>query len=262
MAHVLFPLPVRDFDPSEAAVSWKVLTRLGHRVSFATPAGEPSQADDIMLSGRGLDPWSRIPGLGGVRLVGLVLRANSDARSAYAEMTNDSAYRQPLRWEAARCEDFDGLLLAGGHRARGMRAYIDSPVLQALVAEFFHGARPVAAICHGVLLAARSTAASGASVLHGRRTTALLRGQELLAWRLTRARLGNYYRTYPTTVEDEVIGVLARAQDFEHGPTRFTRDSPGRLDGFVVVDGRYVSSRWPGDAHTFAHAFASVLAAL
>jgi putative intracellular protease/amidase len=286
LAHVLFPLPLRDFDPSEAAVSWKVLTRLGHRVSFATPAGEPSQADDIMLSGRGLDPWSRIPGLGGVRLVGLVLRANSDARSAYAEMTSDPAYREPWRWDAARCEDFDGLLLAGGHRARGMRDYIDSAVLQTLVAEFFRGARPVAAICHGVLLAARSRdPQSGRSVLHGRKTTALTWRQEGSASaiaNLSRFWDPLYYRTYPEapgepkgfmSVEAEVKRALASPDDFRDVPpdapdhwrkaSNLYRDTmEDTRPAWVVRDGQYVSARWPGDAHTFAKTFASVLTEL
>ena len=30
MAIVLFPIPHRDFDPTEVAISWKVLTGLGH----------------------------------------------------------------------------------------------------------------------------------------------------------------------------------------------------------------------------------------
>jgi hypothetical protein len=39
MARVLIPLPARDFDPSEAAVSWQVLSNAGHIVTFATPDG-------------------------------------------------------------------------------------------------------------------------------------------------------------------------------------------------------------------------------
>ena len=37
---VLMPLPERDFDPTEAAVTWKVLRDAGHTVRFATPKGE------------------------------------------------------------------------------------------------------------------------------------------------------------------------------------------------------------------------------
>ena len=55
MARVLIPLPARDFDPSEAAVSWQVLSNAGHAVTFATPDGRPAAADDMMLTGQGLD---------------------------------------------------------------------------------------------------------------------------------------------------------------------------------------------------------------
>jgi hypothetical protein len=61
MAHVLLPLPARDFDPSEAAVSWQVIVNAGNSVSSATPDGLPAVADDIVLTGRGLDLWGAIP---------------------------------------------------------------------------------------------------------------------------------------------------------------------------------------------------------
>lgn len=56
MAHILFPLPSRDFDPTEVGVTWRVLTAAGHGVSFATPDGKAGAADPIMITGRGLDP--------------------------------------------------------------------------------------------------------------------------------------------------------------------------------------------------------------
>jgi hypothetical protein len=34
VATVLIPIPSKDFDPTEVAVSWKVLKRLGHSVVF------------------------------------------------------------------------------------------------------------------------------------------------------------------------------------------------------------------------------------
>src|SRR3546814_15614472 len=90
----------------------------------------------------------------------------------------------------------------GGHRARGMREYLESPVLQKLVADFFAADKPVAAICHGVLLAARSKRADGRSVLHGRKTTAL-------SWRHERtasafAHVGRFWdRTHSPTYPEE-----------------------------------------------------------
>jgi putative intracellular protease/amidase len=154
MATVLIPIPDTDFDPTEVAVSWQVLTGRGHGVVFSTESGRQAVADDIMVSGRGLDVWSRVPGLGRVAVVGRFLRANRDARAAYADMRNSAEYQHPIAWTHVRLDDVDALLLPGGHRARGMRSYIDSEVLQALVVEAFRRGMLVAAICHGVLLAA------------------------------------------------------------------------------------------------------------
>jgi hypothetical protein len=75
-----------------------------------------------------------------------------------------------------------------------MRAYLGSGVLQSAVADFFAQEKPVGAICHGVLLAARSSLDSGKSVLYGKKTTALTKQMELIAWRRTRLYLGDYYR--------------------------------------------------------------------
>src|ERR1700757_815594 len=136
-ARVLVPLPARDFDPSEAAVSWLVLTRARHTVVFATPDGRPAAADDMMLTGEGLDLWGAIPLLRKVPLIGLLMRANREARNAYAAMTADRNYVAPLRWDAIDPSAFDALLLPGGHRARGMRDYLESEMLQRSVVDFF-----------------------------------------------------------------------------------------------------------------------------
>lgn len=83
-----------------------------------------------------------------------------------------------------------------------------------------------------------------------------------MPWRvLTALWLGNYYRTYPLTVQGEVTRALASPRDFLAGPPALRRDSPDRLSrGYVVRDGRYLSARWPGDAHRFARSFADMLA--
>ena len=117
MARVLIPLPSRDFDPTESAVTWKVCSERGHTIAFATPEGKPAAADDMMLTGCGLDPWGFLPGLNRVRLIGLLMRADSVGREAYAAMTRDPAHVQPCRWSEVFEKDFDGLVLPGGHRA-------------------------------------------------------------------------------------------------------------------------------------------------
>ena len=147
MAKVLIPLPRKDFDPSEAAVSWSVLKQFGHSVNFATPDGRPAEADDMMLSGQGLDVWGFLPGLKHVAAIGRLMRANADARAAYARMQADPAYQAPVSWAQIRDEDFDGLLLPGGHRARGMREYLESETLQRLVADFF----AAGSSCHSLM---------------------------------------------------------------------------------------------------------------
>jgi len=283
MARVLVLLPTRDFDPSEAAVSWRVLDNAGHVVSFATPDGRPAVADDMMLTGQGLDPWGAIPLLRRLPLIGLLMRANREARKAYAEMIADPNYLAPQRWDAIDASAFDGLLLPGGHRARGMRDYLESSILQDIVARFFEEEKPVAAICHGVLLAARSILKrTGRSVLWGYHTTALTWAFENSAWsvaRITRFWDPNYYRTYLEqdgqpkgfmSVQQEVTRALARAEDFRDVPRTdpyYRRKTSGLVrdsmdddtPAFVVWDRNYISARWPGDVHTFAKTFAGML---
>jgi hypothetical protein len=125
-----------------------------------------------------------------------------------------------------------------------MREYLESNGLQSIVARFFARNQPVGAICHGVLLAARSRGAKGRSVLYGKRTTALTKFMELTAWALTRLYLGDYYRTYSTTVEDEVRAALAAPEHFIRGPISINRDSP------VVI-----SQSMLGDFHRFRSEF-------
>jgi putative intracellular protease/amidase len=283
MARVIVLLPALDFDPSEAAVSWRVLVQGGHIVDFATPDGRPAVADDMMLTGRGLDPWGAIPLLRNLPLIGLLMRANRDARRAYAGMIEDPNYVAPQRWDAVGASAYDGLLLPGGHRARGMREYLESGILQSLVVDFFGQKKPVAAICHGVLLAARSVSKrTGCSVLHGYQTTALTWAFENSAWsvaRITRFWDPNYYRTYLEqagepegfmSVQQEVTRALARPEDFRDvpkGDPLYRRKTSGLVrdsveddsPAFVVRDRNYVSARWPGDAHTFAKTFSTML---
>ncbi len=247
MAIVLMPLPSRDFDPTETGVPWLELTRRGHQVRFATPDGSIAEADPRMVHGTGLGPLKA------------VLRADANGRAAYEAMSRDAFFSNPWNYERARSEKIDGLLLPGGH-APGMRVYLESTTLQAIVTQAFERNIPVGAICHGVVLAARAKTSTGRSVLFGRRTTALTRNLELTAWALTAAWLGKYYRTYPETVQSEVTRALETPTHFDTGPLAIRRDSPEHTEyGFTVRDGNYLSARWPGDAHRFAADYASML---
>jgi protease I len=247
MPSVLIPIPHRDFDPTETGVPWKTLRALGHRVVFATPDAKPGVADQRMLTGHGLG------------FLAPLLIADANGRQAYTEMAASEEFRRPIPYSDVRVSDYQGLLLPGGH-APGMRSYLESEQLQSLTVAAFERQLPVGAICHGVVLAARSRRADGRSVLYGHRTTALTRQMELTAWAFTCLWLGRYYRTYPTTVQGEVTAALAARTDFIRGPMSTARDSPSDLaSGFVVRDGNYLSARWPGDAHRFGHDFAAML---
>jgi protease I len=247
VATILIPLPNRDFDPTETGVPWRTLRQLGHRIVFATPDGKIAHADPRMVTGQGLGIFAPL------------MKADRNGQSAYEQMRESDEFRHPISYYDLAAENLNGIILPGGH-ARGMREYLESSRLQSIAASFFARNQPVGAICHGVLLAARSRRPDGQSVLCGKRTTALTKFMELTAWALTRLYLGDYYRTYPTTVEDEVRATLATPGDFIRGPISILRDSPSNLDlGFTVRDGNYLSARWPGDAHRFANEFASML---
>jgi putative intracellular protease/amidase len=234
MATVLFPLPDRDFDVTEVAVPWRLLRDAGYDVVFATEAGATPACDPLLITG----------------VVFGKLGARPEPLAFYREMAESAPFTSPRRWSEVSAADFDALFLAGGH-APGMKQYLGSERVQELTAAFFAAKKPIAAICHGVLVAARSKRADGMSVLHGHKTTCLPKYMERAAYFSTFWRRGRYYRTYPAYVEDEVRAALAAPTDFVRGPrelsARGTREDD--TNAFSVESGHYVSARWPGDAY-------------
>jgi putative intracellular protease/amidase len=149
---VLIPLPDRDFDVTEVAVPWRVLRDAGHQVVFATEqAGTLPAADPRLLTG----------------VIFGQLGAAPEARVFYSELTRATEFTSTAAWAGLDPAAFDGLLLPGGH-APGMRQYLGSPVLREQAARFWALGRPVGAICHGVLVLARTRdPATGRSILAG-----------------------------------------------------------------------------------------------
>ena len=241
MSRILIPLPARGFDPTEAAVPWKVLSARGHEVIFATPDGKPSSADPIMVTGKGLGPLK------------YVLRADATGRAAHAEMIESDAFQNPISYDAAASGAFDALVLPGGHD-KCVKPYLESDALQRIAVDFITADKPVGAICHGVLILARAKGADGHSVIHDRKVTSLINRLENAGYNLTRLWMGDYYRTYPEiTTEDEVRAALASDEGFDPGPGGARRDNMDALQhGFVVCDGNLVTARWPGDAHRWS----------
>ncbi len=228
MATVLFPLPDADFDVTEVAVPWRLLCDAGHEPVFATEAGATPACDPLLITG----------------VVFGKLGARPEPIAFYRELEAYASFKAPKRWSDCRVADFDALFLAGGH-APGMRQYLGSDEVQRITREFFAAQKTVAAICHGVLVAAR------ADVLRDRRTTCLPKYMERAAYFSTFWRRGRYYRTYPAYVEDEV---RTAAKAFERGPRELSKRGTREDDthAFVVEDDNYVSARWPGDAYLIA----------
>jgi putative intracellular protease/amidase len=242
---VLIPLPDRDFDVTEVAVPWRVLTDAGHEPVFATERGDRAPMADPRL-------------LDGVMFG--KLGAYEEPKGFYRELVGTDRFGAPVAWTDVRPADYDALLLPGGH-APGMRQYLSSTVLQSKVAEFWSLDRPVGAICHGVIVLARAKdPVTGRSVIADRKTTCLPKYMERGAYYLTAWRLGRYYRTYRAYVEDEVTTALAAPAQFVRGPRTNRRGTAtDHSDAFVVQDGRYLSARWPGDAYLFAERFRTLI---
>jgi putative intracellular protease/amidase len=246
--HVLIPLPDRDFDVTEVAVPWKILTSAGVRVTFATEKGGVTPAADPLL------------------LTGVIfgqLGAEEEPKAFYRELEASPEFQRTVAWNEIDLKRVDGLILPGGH-AQGMKQYLESASLFAKVAAFAKSGKPLGAICHGVIVMARAKdPETGQSVLHAKRTTCLPKYMEKAAYAFTSWKLGRYYRTYDAYVEDEVRAALAKPEDFERGPRelskRGTRDDDSAA--FVVEDGRYMSARWPGDAYLIGKRLLASLAA-
>lgn len=239
MARVLVPLPDNDFDITEVSVPWRLITRAGHTVIFATEAGRVPRGDPLLLTGVVLGQ----------------LAAEPEAKALYKELERSPELQAPIRYRDIDPDEIDALLLPGGH-APGMRQYLGSAELQNKVSLFWRTGKPVAAICHGVLLLARAhDPETSRSVLASYRTTCLPKYMERTAYFATAWKVGRYFRTYPAYVEEEVRAALERPEEqFVRGPiTLFAKgtehdDKPA----FVVEDGKYVSGRWPGDAYLLA----------
>ena len=246
---ILIPLPSYGFDPTEVAIPWKIISENNFEIVFATPQGKKALTDTKMLNGDNLGIWKTI------------LQAKQDAIKAYSEMEKSELFCNPIKYSDINEEDFDALLLPGGHD-KGVKEYLESKILQQLVVDFFIKQKPVAAICHGVVLVARSIdPGTKKSVIHKYKTTSLLKSQELLAYNMTKLWMKDYYLTYPEiTVEDEVRSVLSDTKNFVKGPPPLFRDDFNHLSrGFVVKDKNYLSARWPGDAYNFSLEFINML---
>ncbi|MDG1480318.1 MAG: type 1 glutamine amidotransferase domain-containing protein [Myxococcota bacterium] len=241
MARVLIATADRGFDPTEVAVPWRILTAAGHTISFATTTGRVGVCDPLTLMGP--PAFSKF------------FAAQPDGVRSYHQMEACEAFQTPLTYDDVVCDDYDALLLPGGHAVE-TKPYLESARLQQLAMAFLDSGRVVGAICHGPLVLARARRSDGRSPLAGRKMTALTWTMEMSAWAMTAWKLGTHYRIYPTPVQTEVVTALGREGQFETGPLLPSYDRP-----FVITDDNLISARWPGDAAAWAHTLVEALAA-
>jgi len=247
MAKILMLLPNEAFDPTEAGVPWHVLRRAGHEVCFATGDGTQAQCDQSTLSGEGLGGMLK------------PLAAKPDNADIYRRMEKGENFQNPLAWKDVNPDDFDALVMPGGH-APGMKPYLESKDVFFICRNFFEREAPVASICHGILALARTKDTDGKSILYGYQLTGLSNFQENIAYKMTKKTMGTHYQTYSETVQDEVSRVLANPKDFKPGPIYPAFGSAKKPNkGFVVKDRNLISARWPGDAYKLAYGFVNML---
>ena len=246
---ILIPIPSYGFDPTEVAIPWKLLSENGFEITFATPEGKKAKGDKIMITGERLGVFKNL------------LKARKDAVSAYNIMLECKEFNNPIKYSEIQENKFDSIYLPGGHD-KGVKEYLESSLLQNIIPLFFKNNKKVGAICHGVILLARSiNKETSKSVIYEYKTTSLLKSQELLAYKLTKFWLKDYYLTYPEiTVEDEVISTLKDKSQFIYGQKPVFRDTLNNTKhGFFTIDRNYISARWPGDIYSFTLSYIKLL---
>jgi putative intracellular protease/amidase len=233
--HVLIPLPDHDFDPTESATPWRVCAERGWKSTFATENGVVAAADHRLLMG-----FLRGP-----------LGAGPMGLRDYKRMTAALEYQKPIKYVDINVDDYDALLLTGGH-APGMKQYLESKVLQEKIVQFFKKDKSVGAICHGLLVLARAIDPdTGKSVICDYKVTSLTKLLEGIGYATTFWLLGRRFRTYDAYVEDETRAALRNRNQYSSGLIPFPH---------AVVDRNLVSSRyWLFDATQYSVKFAELV---
>jgi putative intracellular protease/amidase len=234
MKKILIPLPDKDFDLTEVAVPWKLFINKGYTVVFATENGIKAQTDPLLITG----------------VIFGQLGAKPEAISFYRALEKSKAFQNPITFKEINVDDYDLLHLSGGH-AKGMRQYLESTILQNCVISFFKKNKLVGSICHGGIVLVRSIdPETGKSVVFNKKMTALTKLLERAAYYISAWKLGDYYRTYPAYVQDEVCLNLADKSQFKTG---------NPMIPMVIEDGNLVTARWPLDAYLYAETLISKL---
>jgi len=128
-------------------------------------------------------------------------------------MITTPEFHHPLSWSSPdfTLDTYNLIFLPGGHE-KGVRQLIDSPIIHKHLASYFPNTlkpskKSVAAVCHGVMVLSETEGKDGKSVIHECVTTALPARFEQVAFWVTRAFLGDYYKTYGVGSDDVEVSV-------------------------------------------------------
>lgn len=238
MKKVLIPIPDKDFDTTEVAITWKIFMQNNIDVTFSTVSGNIGETDPLLLTG----------------VIFGQLGAKPNAIAAYREMQKSTAFLSPIKYDNIIPENYDMLFLPGGH-AKGMRLYLENKILQDKIVQFFNLNKQVGAVCHGTLLLARSiNPATGKSIVYDYQLTGLPKSLEKLAYYITKWKLDDYYKTYTAYLQDEVCTYLEKPSNFKTGISSFIP--------FLVEDRNLTSARWPNDVEKLANRLVEKLKAI
>lgn len=246
--NVLFILPDYDFDPTEVTVTYNIMKGAGMKVRFATENGKQPSGDAKQLEREN-------------QALGYIL-ASSEVKRDYYRMENLDEFKEPLSWNEISFTDYDALYLPGGH-APGMKQYLENETLREKVREYWGTKKPVGASSTGVLVLSRTPRSGNSqfSLIRNKRTTCLPKFLERTHYLLSKMKYDSIYTPGFKTCEDEVIASLSSIEKYFRGPLLSVAGKDTFFDnnGFTVIDRNYISSRWPGDANTFAFQFAQLI---
>ncbi|MDP3269765.1 MAG: type 1 glutamine amidotransferase domain-containing protein [Legionella sp.] len=246
---VVISLPEYGFDPTEATIPWLYLKHANITVHFATPDGYPAKADDRMLK----------QGLG---LLSPLLMTRKSVIDLHQKMIQTNEFLNPLAYEQIDTSAISAVVFPGGH-GEGIKSMLESSIIHKKIVECFKSNKVVGALCTGVLTVARSiNPETGESVLYNKNTTAITAWMEQLSWRITYPWYKNYFRIYPISAQKEIEQLLLSPKQFHIGkwnyfPMQYTTHFYSQQ--FVVIDGNYLSGRWPGDCYKFGRELVSMV---
>ena len=244
---VLVPLPDRDFDVTEVAVPWRLLTDAGAR--WCSPPSPAAPRRPTRCCSTASSSASSAPA--------------AEPKRFYAEMQDAPRFRQPIAYADIVPGAFDALLLPGGH-ATG-HAAVPRQHRAAGEGRGVLGARPTGR--RDLPRRARAGPYQGPDDRPQRHR----RPADDLPAEVHGAHRVPHYRVAARPLLPHLSGLrrgrgARRARATRSGSSSAVRacwlDAAPRDDdspAFVVQDGRYVSARWPGDAYAFGRRLVDLL---